>query len=118
MTSMKHKDALSPATHQARMAPPRKRGPQPGTASAQHGEPNARAKYGHDYFALIGRKGGLTLSQRRGPDYFAEIGRHGGETTNRVHGVRHYSQMGKLSSQVRKQNGGDKRPSRAEKTAR
>jgi uncharacterized protein len=116
MTTAKRKDSLSAPTPKSSATPRRKPGPKPGTESARRGGLSSRAKYGRDYFALIGRKGGLTLSKRRGPEYFAEIGRHGGETTIRVHGVEHFSQIGKLSSEIRKKGG--KRSRSAGKTAR
>ena len=71
-----------------------KRGPVAGTEEARHGGQAVRAKYGPDFFARIGKKGGETMKQR-GPAYFAEIGRKGGESTKRTQGAAHYSRIGK-----------------------
>jgi general stress protein YciG len=40
-----------------------------------------REKYGPEFFARIGSKGGRTVREKRGPEFYANIGRLGGQTT-------------------------------------
>ena len=86
-----------------------KRGPVAGTEEAKRGGQAVREKYGHDFYARIGKKGGETVKQR-GPAFFAEIGRKGGETTRRSHGVAFYSRIGKAGGEATRR-GRTKQPS-------
>lgn len=76
-----------------------KRGPAAGTEKAKHGGQAVREKYGPDFYARIGKKGGETVKQR-GPAFFAEIGRKGGEATKRSQGVEFYSRIGKAGGEA------------------
>ena len=78
-----------------------KRGPVAGTEVAKHGGQAVKAKYGPEFFARIGKKGGATMKQR-GPDYFAEIGRKGGEATKQKHGSALYARAGKAGGEAKK----------------
>ena len=80
-----------------------KRGPVAGTEQAKRGGQAVREKYGLDFYARIGKKGGETVKQR-GPDFYAAIGRKGGESTKREHGVAFYSRIGKVGGQAGKRS--------------
>ena len=78
-----------------------KRGPVAGTEQAKRSGQAVREKYGPEFYARIGKKGGETVKQR-GPDYFAEIGRKGGEATKRSHGFDFFSRIGKVGGEAGK----------------
>jgi general stress protein YciG len=52
-----------------------------------------------EFFAAIGRKGGLTTKRRKladNPNYYAEIGVKGGEIMKKTRGKEFYSRIGKM----------------------
>ena len=78
-----------------------KRGHAAGTEQAKRGGNAVKAKYGSDFYARIGKKGGESV-KRRGPEFYAEIGRKGGESTKRSHGFDFYSRIGKVGGEAGK----------------
>jgi hypothetical protein len=79
---------------------PRKRGPVAGTEEARRGGQAVRARYGHDFFARIGKKGGETVRREHGSEFYSEIGKKGGQSTKRRQGTEFYQAIGKKGGQA------------------
>ncbi len=78
----------------------RKRGPKPGTEAARRGGRAVSARYGHDFYARIGKKGGETVRREHGPDFYVQIGKKGGDSTKRNQGSEFYARIGKKGGQA------------------
>jgi general stress protein YciG len=52
-------------------------------AAARLGAAAVRRKYGRNYFAYIGRKGGTATYQRHGAAHMVELGKRGGKWERR-----------------------------------
>lgn len=51
--------------------------------AGKRGGDRVKAKYGSEFYELIGRKGGEATKEKYGPTFYGEIGQKGGQSPRR-----------------------------------